>query len=59
MKIPEIVYRQMPATRNLPKKSPSPGKIRMQKPQCKNAKVGGKFSVQIPRGARGDGYGKN
>ena len=53
----EIFYRQMPAPRDLPQNIPAPrAKIRMQKPQS-----GGKFSVQIPGGARGggDGYGKN
>ena len=59
MKIPkmaEIVYRQMPAPRDIPQKIPAPrAKIRMQKPQS-----GGEFSVQIPGGARGgDGHGKN
>ena len=52
MKIPkmaEIVYRQMPAPRDIPQKMPTPqAKIRMQKPQS-----GGEFSVQIPGGARG------
>ena len=51
----KIVYRQMPAPRDLPQQIPAPGaKIRMQKPRS-----GGKFSVQIP-GVRGggDGYGK-
>ena len=52
MKIPkmaEIVYRQMPAPRDIPQKMPAPrAKIRMQKPQS-----GGEFSVQIPGGARG------
>ena len=45
----EIVYRQMPAPRDIPQKIPAPrAKIRMQKPQS-----GGEFSVQIPGGARG------
>ena len=45
----EIVYRQMPAPRDIPPKIPAPrAKIRMQKPQS-----GGEFSVQIPGGARG------
>ena len=45
----EIFYRQMPAPRDLPQNIPAPrAKIRMQKPQS-----GGKFSVQIPGGARG------
>ena len=45
----EIVYRQMPAPRDIPQKMPAPrAKIRMQKPQS-----GGEFSVQIPGGARG------
>ena len=43
-----IVYRQMPAPRELPQQTPSPrAKARMQKPQG-----GGKFLVQIP-GVRG------
>ena len=47
----EIVYRQMPAPRDIPQKIPAPrAKIRMQKPQS-----GGEFSVQIPGGARGGG----
>ena len=47
----EIVYRQMPAPRDIPQKIPAPrAKIRMQKPQS-----GGEFSVQIPEGARGGG----
>ena len=45
----EIVYRQMPAPRDIPQKMPAPrAKIRMQKPQS-----GGEFSVQIPGVARG------
>ena len=45
----EIVYRQMPAPRDIPQKIPAPrAKIRMQKPQS-----GGEFSVQIHGGARG------
>ena len=52
MKIPEmakIVYRQMPAPRELPQQMPAPwAKARMQKPQG-----GGKFLVQIPGSARG------
>ena len=54
MKIPKmakIVYRQRPIPRDLPQKSPPPGKIRMQKPQG-----GGKFLVQIP-GVREGGRG--
>ena len=48
----EIVYRQMPAPRDIPQKMPAPrAKIRMQKPQS-----GGEFSVQIPGGARGGGW---
>ena len=43
----KIVYKQMPAPRNLTDKSPQ-AKIRMQKPQS-----GGKFSVQIPGGGGG------
>ena len=47
----------MLAPRDLhPNKSPTPGKIRMEKPQ---SGVGGKFSVQIPQVARMDGCGKN
>ena len=38
---------------DLPQQIPG-AKIRMLKPQS-----GGKFSVQIPGSARGDGYGKN
>ena len=49
MKIPkmaEIVYRQMPAPREIPQQIPAPqAKARMQKPQG-----GGKFLVKIPRG---------
>ena len=50
------VYRQMPSLGNYPQKSPPLlAKARMQKPQG-----GGRFLVQIPRGALGeDGYGKN
>ena len=46
----------MPAPWDLPQQIPAPrAKIRMQKPRS-----GGKFSMQIPGGARGgDGYGKN
>ena len=45
----------MPAPRELPQQIPTPRtKARMQKPQG-----GGIFLVQIPRGARGDGYGWN
>ena len=45
----KIVYRQMPAPRELPQQMPAPrAKARMQKPQG-----GGKFLVQIARGARG------
>ena len=45
----KIVYRQMPAPRDLPQQIPAPrAKARMQKPQG-----GGKFLVQIPGGARG------
>ena len=45
----EIVYRQMPAPRELSQQIPAPwAKARMQKPQGV-----GKFLVQIPRGARG------
>ena len=48
-KTANIVYRQMPAPRELPQQIPAPGqKARMQKPQG-----GGKFLVQIPGGARG------
>ena len=53
----KIVYWQMLAPRDLhPNKSPTPGKIRMEKPQ---SVVGGKFSVQIPQVARMDCCGKN
>ena len=46
-----IDYRQMPAPRELPQQIPAPrAKAWMQKPQG-----GGKFLVQIPRGARGGG----
>ena len=45
----KIVHRQMPAARELPQQIPTPrAKARMQKPQG-----GGKFLVQILRGARG------
>ena len=45
----KIVYRQMPAPRELSQQIPPPrAKARMQKPQG-----GGKFLVQIPGGARG------
>ena len=44
----KIVYRQMPAPRDLPHQIPTRAKIRMQKPRS-----GGKFSVQIPGGAGG------
>ena len=54
MKIPKmakIVYRQMPAPRELPQQIARPRKKgRMQNPQGV-----GKFLVQIPRGARGGG----
>ena len=44
-----IVYRQIPAPRDLPKKVSSPReKITMQEPQS-----GGEFLVQIPGDARG------
>ena len=50
----KIVYRQMLAPQELPQQIPaSRAKARMQKPQG-----GGKFLVQIPGGAGGDGYGK-
>ena len=49
----KIVYRQMPAPWELPQQMPDPrAKARMQKPQG-----GSKFFVQIPGGAREDGYG--
>ena len=45
----------MPASQELPQQIPAPwAKAKMQKPQG-----GGKFLVQIPGDARGDGYGKN
>ena len=45
----EIIYRQMPAPRELSQQIPTPqAKARMQKPQG-----GGKFLVQILGGARG------
>ena len=45
----KIVYRQMPAPLELSQQIPTPrAKARMQKPQG-----GGKFLVQMPRGARG------
>ena len=45
----KIVYRQMPAPQKLSQQIPAPRpKARMQNPQG-----GGKFLVQIPRGARG------
>ena len=44
----KIVYRQMPAPRELSQQIPAPRvKARMQEPQG-----GGKFFVQIPGGAR-------
>ena len=47
----KIVYEQMPAPRELPQQMPAPGaKARIQNPQG-----GGKFLVQIPGGARGEG----
>ena len=52
-KVAKIVYRQMPAPRELSQQISAPrAKARMQKPQG-----GGKFLVQISGGARGDGYG--
>ena len=51
----KIVYRQMSAPRELPQQMPTHrAKARMPKPQG-----GGKFLVQIPVGAQGDGYGWN
>ena len=48
-KMAKIVYRQMPAPRELPLQMPAlQAKARMQKPQG-----GGKCLVQIPGGARG------
>ena len=48
-KMAEIVHRQMPAPRELPQQISAPRtKAEMQKPQG-----GGKFLVQISRGARG------
>ena len=48
-----IVYRQMPASRELPRQIPAPrGKARMQKPQG-----GGKFLVQIHGGGGGGARG--
>ena len=48
----EIVYRQMPAPRDIPQKMPAPrAKIRMQKPQS-----GGEFQCKSP-GVRGGGGG--
>ena len=45
----------MPTPRELSQQIPAPqAKARMQKPQG-----GGIFLVQIPGGARGDGYGWN
>ena len=47
----KIVYRQMPAPRELPQQIPAPrAKARMQKPQG-----GSKCLVQIPGGARKGG----
>ena len=46
----KIVDRQMPTPQELSQQA----KVRIQKPQG-----GGKFLVQIPGGARGDGYGWN
>ena len=46
----KIVYKQMPAPRELSQKiRPPPAKVRMQKSKG----GGGKFLVQIPGGARG------
>ena len=52
----KIVYRQMPAPRNLPQQIPAPrAKIRMQK-----LRRGGQIFGANPQGcAGGDGYGKN
>ena len=51
----KIVYRQMPAPRELPQQIPAPwATARMQNPQG-----GGKFVVQIPGVRRGDSYGWN
>ena len=45
----KIVYRQMPAPRELPQQMPAPrAKARVQKPQG-----GGRFLVQNPRGCAG------
>ena len=52
-KMAKIVYRQMPAPRELFQQIPAPwAKAWMQKPQG-----GDKFLVQIPGGARGESYG--
>ena len=48
----KIVYRLMPASRELPQQSRSPG----QKPGCKNPRVGANFWY---KSAGGGGYGKN
>ena len=52
-KVANIVYRQMPAPRELPQQIPTPrAKAWMQKPQG-----GRKCLVQISGDARGDGHG--
>ena len=53
----EIVYRQMPTPRDLPKKNPRPPG---EKLGCKSPRVGANFQCKSP-GVRGggDGYGKN
>ena len=57
MKMPKMqksFIDKCPPLRNNPKNPAHRGKIGTQKPQS-----GGKFSVQISKGARGDGYEKN
>ena len=47
----EIVYRQMPAPRDIPQKIPAPG----QKLGCKSPRVGESFQCKSP-GVRGGGW---
>ena len=54
-KMAKIVYRQMPAPRDLFPKIPATG----QKLGCKSPRVGENFRCKSPGVRRGDGYGKN
>ena len=47
MKIPKIIYRQMPAPQDLPQKSP-------QKLGCKSPRMEANFRYKSPGGARGE-----